>query len=411
MSVIKPFKGYRPTKNLADKIAAPPYDVVSTEEAKAIAANNPYCLLHISRSEIELDPKTDPYAEEVYKKAAENYQKFIKEGYLKPDAQENLYIYRLVMEGRAQTGIVAGVSAEEYEKGLIKRHELTRAEKEEDRRKHTLAIGANTGLVFLTYPARKEITDFVAKITSEQKPEYHFTTSDQIIHTFWVVKNSRHVQKLVEEFKKVPALYIADGHHRASVGNIIAKQKKQENPQHTGEEPYNYFMAGIFPHNELKIMDYNRVLKDLNGLSAQDLIKKIQEKFNVTPSDNTKPQQRHMFKMFLDGKWYKLEAKEGTYDGKDPVKSLDVSILQENVLAPILAIQDPRRDKRIDFVGGIRGMAELEKRCQTDCKVAFALYPVSIEEIIKIADAGLLVPPKSTWFEPKLRSGLVLKPF
>lgn len=411
MSVIKPFKGYRAPKEAAAKIAALPYDVVSSEEARQIAAGNPLCFFHISKPEIDLDAKVDIHSDEVYKKGAENFQRFIRDGLYKLDDKEYLYIYQLEMEGRKQLGVVAGVSAEEYEKNLIKKHELTRPDKEEDRVKHTLAVGANTGLVFLTYTAQKEINEVVDKIIKKEQPDYDFTSDDNIKHTFWVVRKAADIKKLVALFAKVPALYIADGHHRASVGNIIAKKKKEANPDHDGSEQYNFFLAGIFPHDQMKVMDYNRVLKDLNGLTADQLLAKIKEKFMVEASDNKKPDKKHTFKMLLEGKWYRLEAKSGTYPESDPVKSLDVSILQENLLDPLLGIKDPRRDKRIDFVGGIRGIGELEKRCQTDCKVAFALYPVSIEEVMRIADANMLVPPKSTWFEPKLRSGLVLKPY
>jgi uncharacterized protein (DUF1015 family) len=410
MSVIKPFQGYRPPKEAAAKIAALPYDVVSSAEARQIAAGNPCCFFHISKPEIDLDPKIDPHAEEVYQKGAENFQKFIREGLYKLDDKDYLYIYQLAMLGRKQIGVVAGVSADEYEKNLLKKHELTRPDKEEDRVRHTLAVGANTGLVFLTYTVSQEINEVVARL-AKNEPEYDFISDDGIKHTFWVVRKAADIKKLVSLFAKIPALYIADGHHRASVGNIIAKKKREANPKHTGSEQYNFFLAGMFPHDQMKIMDYNRVLKELNGLTSEQLLAKIKEKFTLELSDNQKPDKKHTFKMLLDGKWYKLEAKPGTYPEYDPVKSLDVSILQENLLDPVLGIKDPRRDQRIDFVGGIRGIAELEKRCQTDCKLAFAVYPMSIEEMMKIADAQLQVPPKSTWFEPKLRSGLVLKPY
>jgi uncharacterized protein (DUF1015 family) len=409
MAVIKPFRGFRPPRDKVERIAAPPYDVVSVEEAREEASRSPLSFLHVTRPEADLDPGVDPYADEVYRKGAENFERFKKEGLLLQDEREHVYLYRLEMEGRTQTGVVAGVSSDEYERGLIKKHELTRHEKELDRTRHTLAVGANPGPVFLTYVARKEIDDLVEKLTLAE-PEYDFTSPDGIRHTFWVVGGEGEVEALAGAFRKVPCLYIADGHHRASVGNIVAKKKREENPSGSGDEPYNFFLAVAFPHDQLRIMEYNRLVRDLGGLSADAFLDRIREKFSVEPSDGSRPARRHGFKMLLGGKWYALEAEPGSFPEDDPVGGLDVSILQENLLGPVLGITDPRKDDRIDFVGGIRGMGELERRCREGWTAAFAFYPMSIEELLKIADAGLLVPPKSTWFEPKLRSGLVVKP-
>ena len=409
MAVIKPFRGLRPPKELAAKVAALPYDVMNVEEAREMAAPNPNSFLHVSRPEADMDPGVDPYADEVYRKGGETFRRFIKEGLLRRDETESLYVYRQVMEGRAQTGVMAGVSAEEYEKNLIKKHELTRPDKEEDRTKHTLAMDANGGPVFLTYLSVKDIDARVARITSRE-PDADFTADDGVRHTLWVVGDRAEIEGLVGAFAKIPCLYIADGHHRASVGNIVSKIKRRENTAHRGDEPYNFFMAVLFPHDQLRIMDYNRVVRDLGGLTADAFLAKVREKFDVAPSDGARPAARRTFKMHLEGRWYALTAKPGTFDEADPVKSLDVFILQENLLGPVLGIADPRRDKRIDFVGGIRGMGELERRCRKDCAVAFAVFPMAIEQLLRIADAGLLVPPKSTWFEPKLRSGLVVRP-
>jgi uncharacterized protein (DUF1015 family) len=409
MAAIKPFRGIRPPSDLAARVAAPPYDVLSVEEAREMAAGNPLSFLHVSRPEIDLDPGVDVYSDKVYRKGAENLQKFLREGVLKHDAGERLYIYRLEMEGHGQTGVVAGVSVQEYDRGLIRKHELTRPDKEEDRAKHTLAVGANAGPVLLAYRAREEIGRLAAELTGGE-PEADFTASDGVRHKLWVVRRPQDIEVLVKAFEKVPSLYIADGHHRASAGSIVAGIKRKGNPNHRGDEPYNTFLAVAFPHTELRIMDYNRVVKDLGGRSMDQFLGRVKGKFDVSVSDGAGPAQRRTFKMFLGGRWYMLRAKAGTFGEDDPVGGLDVSILQANLLGPVLGIKDPRKDRRIDFVGGARGTAELERRCSKDWAVAFALYPMSIEELMRIADKGMVAPPKSTWFEPKLRSGLVVKP-
>ncbi|MFH1435068.1 MAG: DUF1015 family protein [Pseudomonadota bacterium] len=409
MVELRAFKGIRPPAELASRVASPPYDVLSVSEARDMASPEPYSFLHVIRAEVDLDEDINPYSDEVYEKGGENFNKFMSEGILRQDDAGSLTIYRLEMDGRIQTGVVGAVSSADYEKGLIKKHELTRPDKEKDRTKHTLALGVNPGPVFLTYVATDALDALTGRLTSGG-PDYDFVAADGIRHTLWVVRRPDDIKALEDGFAPVPCLYIADGHHRASVANIIAKKKKKENPDHKGDELYNYFLAVCFPHDQLKIMDYNRVVKDLAGLGADEFMGKVKEKFDLAPSDVGKPAARHTFKMLLHGTWYELTAKPGTFDEKDPVGGLDVSILQDNLLGPVLGIKDPRTDKRIDFVGGIRGMQELEARCSSDCAVAFALYPMSIEELLGIADAGLLVPPKSTWFEPKLRSGLVVKP-
>ena len=409
MVELRAFKGIRPPAELASKVASPPYDVLSVVEARKLASPEPHSFLHVIRAEVDLDPDVNPYSDEVYEKGGENFRKFMREGTLKQDDAESLTIYRLEMEGRTQTGVIGAAASADYEKGLIKKHELTRPDKEKDRTKHTLALGVNPGPVFLTYVATDALDALTHRLTSGS-PDYDFVAADGIRHTLWVVKEQDDIKALEDGFARVPCLYIADGHHRASVANIIGKKKREENPDHRGDELYNYFLAVCFPHNQLKIMDYNRVVKDLAGLTADEFMEKVKEKFDLAPSDGGKPAARHTFKMLLDAAWYKLTARPGTFDEKDPVGGLDVSILQDNLLGPVLGIKDPRTDKRIDFVGGIRGMKELETRCARDCAVAFALYPMSIEELLNIADTGLLVPPKSTWFEPKLRSGLVVKP-
>jgi len=410
MSQIRPFNGYRPPREAVRDVAAPPYDVLSVEEARALAAPNPRSFLHVTRPEVDLDPALDPHADEVYAKGAENFKKFLDLGLLRQDPQPRLYLYRLEMEGRAQTGVVAGVSVDEYDGGLIRKHELTRPDKEEDRTRHMTALGVNPGPVFLTYTASREI-DEMSGVIAASDPEYDFTAPDGVRHTFWVVEDAERMSGLIGAFGRVPHLYIADGHHRASVASIVAGRKRRENRAHRGDEAYNHFLAVMFPHDQVRIMDYNRVVRDLGSLGAEEFLRRVEERFAVEPSDAAKPGRRHLFKMFFRGRWHALTARPGIVRDEDPVKGLDVSILQDNLLGPVLGIEDPRRDGRIDFVGGIRGTAELEARCRRDCVAAFALHPMSVEELLRIADAGMLVPPKSTWFEPKLRSGLVVKPF
>ncbi len=408
MATIRPFRGLRAPKEIAPQLAALPYDVLNSEEARVMAQGNPYSFLHVTKPEIDLDPKIDLYDPKVYAKAKENFAAFRQKGWLVHDPDNWLYIYRQVMDGRAQTGLMACCSAEEYWNDTIKKHELTRKDKEEDRLKHVDVINANAGPVFLTYKARAEIDAMVDQIT-RGAPEYDFTAPDGIRHVLWVVKDADWIKKMQGLFAQVPVLYVADGHHRSAAAARIAKVRREQNPKHTGNEEYNFFLAVLFPHNQLSIMDYNRAVKDLNGLSPEQFLAKVGEKFTVTKTSEKKPKQATHFGMYLGGQWYELAAKPGTYDDQDPVQRLDVSILQNNLLAPILGIGDPRTDKRIDFIGGIRGVKELERVVDEGTfKVSFSMYPTSIEQLMAIADAGQIMPPKSTWFEPKLRSGVVI---
>ncbi len=409
MAVVKPFKGLRPEKELVEKVASPPYDVISSKEARELVKDNPYSFLHVVKPEIDLPEDISLYDERVYKKGAENLKKFMEEKILIQDSEEYFYIYKQQMGDVVQTGLVCCASVDDYDRDVIKKHEQTRADKEEDRTKHVYTLNANTGPVFLTYKSRSEIDSLIER-GKEKEPEYHFKSSDGVIHTFWVVKDRSLIEEIRENFAQISHLYVADGHHRSAAASRVRKLKMKENKNHTGDEEYNYFLVVIFPHNQLYIMDYNRVVKDLNGLSKEEFFKKVEEKFEILDENrNKKPLSRHSFGMYIDGKWYLLRAKASTFDEDDPVKSLDVSILQENLLSPILGIGDPRKDKRIDFVGGIRGTDELERLVNSgEYRVAFSMYPTSIEELMKIADAGRFMPPKSTWFEPKLRSGLVV---
>ena len=409
MVMLRKFKALRPKKGLEKQVASPPYDVLSSEEAREMARGNPYSFLHVIKPEIDLPEGTDLYAPEVYQKARENMEKFIREGILIQEDKPCLYIYRQVMQGREQYGIVGCVSAEEYEKDLIKKHELTRKAKEEDRVKHIEATNAHAGPVFLTYKARENIDKLVAREAAKE-PLYDFVADDGVRHTVWVIDDEV-AEQIIEEFNKVDCLYVADGHHRSASGTIVAQRRKAANPNHTGEEEYNYFLAVLFPHNQLKIMDYNRVVKDLNGHSPEELFQFLEEIFTVEKVGETpyKPQKKGEVGMYYEGQWYKLTFKPEKIDQDDPVNSLDTALLQNLVLRPFFGIDDPRTSDRIDFVGGIRGLEELKKRVDSgQYKVAFALYPTSIEELMRIADAGQVMPPKSTWFEPKLRSGLLV---
>ncbi len=408
MSDIRPLRGLRPKPELAPKVASLPYDVMNTEEAREMADGNPYSFLHVIRAEIDFDHDIDPHSDEVYRKGAENLRRMVEEGVLFQDEKPCFYVYQLVMGEHRQRGIVAGASVEEYEKGLIKKHEHTKPDKEDDRTRHINTLNAQTGPVMLAYKARSEIDEFVDSICESRKPEYDFVGPGGVEHTLWPVCDEGLVAKLRELFADVDALYITDGHHRSAAAARVARERRAANPNHTGDEPYNFFLSVIFPHDQLQILGYHRVVKDLNGLSPEEFMAKVAEKFDVEPTDSPEPDAPHRFGMFLDGRWYRLTAKPGTFPEDDPVRSLDVSVLQENLLAPILGITDPRTDKRIDFVGGIRGIGELERRCREDMRLAFALYPTTIEQLMTIADAGAIMPPKSTWFEPKLLSGLVV---
>jgi len=411
MAVLKPFKGLRPPVELASKVASRPYDVLNSEEAREEAKGNPYTLLHIIKPEIDFPAGTDEHTEPVYQKAAENLDIWRNNEWLVKDVKDSLYIYAQTMEGRTQYGIVGCASVDDYLKGVIKKHELTRADKEEDRMKHVRITNANMEPVFFAYPAVKELDDIVADIVATQLPVYDFVAEDGFGHHFWLVDNDQTIDKIVKLFAKIPATYVADGHHRTAAAALVGKEKRAENPNHKGDEEYNYFLAVHFPDNQLKIIDYNRTVKDLNGLSATALIDKIGEDFEIQKigTEIYKPDQLHTFSMYLKGEWYKLVTKTGCYNDNDPIGVLDVTILSNLILDNILGIKDLRTDKRIDFIGGIRGLGELKERVDSgDMKVAFALYPVSMEQLINIADSGNIMPPKTTWFEPKLRSGLVV---
>ena len=411
MSVIKPFKGLRPTKQYAEKVASHPYDVINSEEAREIAKGNPFSFLHVNKPEIDLPAGTDLHSEAVYEQGAKNLKKIIDDGIIVQDEKPCFYIYKQVMGSHEQIGLVAGASLEEYDNDLIKKHELTRIDKENDRVNHLLSLNAQVGPVFLTYTAKDYIDAIIAELV-KNKPEYDFVSDDGIKHIFWVVSDEKYISNIQQEFAQIDYLYVADGHHRSAAASRACQELKSKNPNHSGEEEYNYFLTVIFPHNQMYIMDYNRVVKDLSGLSKQEFLDKISSKFLVrefSATDSYKPAVKHDFGMYLDGIWYKLSAIPGTWNEAEPTERLDVSILFDNLLEPILGIGNPRTDKRIDFVGGIRGMQELEKRVNSgEMTVSFSLFPTSIEDLMAIADAGKTMPPKSTWFEPKLRSGLVI---
>ncbi len=409
MAILKALRGLRPPKDIAEKLACRPYDVLNSEEAREEA--NPYSLLHITKPEIDFDPGTDIHDQAVYEKAKENFASFKEKGYLVQDGEEYLYIYAQTMDGRRQYGLVGCAGVEDYMSGIIKKHELTRPDKEEDRMKHVRITNANIEPVFFAYPAVPEIDEIIKGIIENQNPEYDFTSNDDIGHHFWVITDESKIQRLIELFNELPATYVADGHHRTAAAALVGNEKKSNNPDHTGDEEYNYFLAVHFPDNQLRILDYNRVVMDLNGLTPEEFLGRLGEVFDVKEkgSEPFKPENLHTFGMYLKGKWYELIADEGSYDDNDPIGVLDVTILSKSVLEPILNIMDLRTSKRIDFVGGMRGLGELQRRVNSgEMKLAFALYPVSMRQLINIADAGNIMPPKTTWFEPKLRSGLVI---
>ncbi len=412
MAKIKPFKGLRPPKDIVESLACLPYDVMNSEEAARMAEGKGNSLLHITRAEIDCPAGVDIHSEEVYNKSVENFNRFQEKGWLKQDNADKYYIYAQTMNGRTQYGIVGAASCEDYHTGVIKKHELTRPDKEEDRMVLTRYLNANIEPVFFSYKAVPEIDQIVSSIVENQEPEYSFVAEDGFGHQFWPINEAGVNQQIEELFAtKVEATYVADGHHRTAAAARIGVEKKAQNPNHTGEESYNYFMAVHFPDDQLQIIDYNRVVKDLNGLSKDDLLARLSDGFEVDKmgAEIYKPSSLHEMSMYLEGDWYKLVAKKGTYDDNDPIGVLDVTILSNQVLEPILDIQDLRTSTRIDFVGGIRGLGELQKRVdQGEMKVAFALYPVSMQQLIDIADSGNIMPPKTTWFEPKLRSGLVI---
>jgi len=411
MVKIKGFEGIRPRRDLAEKIASRPYDVLNSEEARQEAAGNSYSFLHIVKSEIDLPEDINHYDASVYRKASENLNQFIQNGWLFREKTEAVYVYRQIMDGHEQYGLVVAASVQDYLDGKIRIHELTREVKEKDRINHVKYTNANTGPVFLTYPAQVEIDAIIAQIC-DAAPEYDFTAVDGIRHSVWVVIDPEQIRQFVEHFAQIPFTYVADGHHRSKSAVMVGQMRREGNPDHRGDEEYNWFLAVLFPHNQLKILDYNRVVKDLNGLSEADFLQQIQEKFElhkVADKNAAKPTAANFFGMYLNRQWYLLHAKPGTFADGDPVFGLDISILQNNLLTPILGIGDPRKDERIDFVGGIRGLGELEKRVDSgEMQIAFALFPTSVEQLMSIADAGKIMPPKSTWFEPKLRSGLII---
>ena len=412
MAIIKPFKGLRPPTEIVEELACLPYDVMNSKEAAEMAKGKERSLLRITKAEIECPEVDDIHSETVYNKAVENFLAFQKKGWLKQDDEAKYYIYAQTMNGVTQYGIVGAAACADYENGIIKKHELTRPEKEEDRMVLTRYLNANIEPVFFAYKAVPEIDAIVAKTVTDQKPDYDFTAEDGFGHHFWTI-NDAEVNKQLEQLfaEKVPFTYVADGHHRTAAAARIGLEKTAQNPNHTGDEEYNFFMAVHFPDNQLQIIDYNRVVTDLNDLSEVDFLAELSKGFDVENmgADIYKPAGLHEFSLYMSGSWYKLTAKEGTYDDNDPIGILDVTILSKQVLDPILDIKDLRTSKRIDFVGGIRGLGELKRRVDSgEMKAAFALYPVSMDQLINIADSGNIMPPKTTWFEPKLRSGLVI---
>ena len=406
---IKPFKGIRPPKAYAAEVASRPYDVLSSVEAKREATEK--SLLHIIKPEIDFDPIADEHSGEVYRKAVENFKLWREKGWLVQDDTEKYYVYAQTMEGRTQYGLVAACHFEDYLTGKIKKHELTRPDKEEDRMIHVRNQQANIEPVFFSYPAVEEMDRIVRDIVANQEAEYDFTAADGFRHQFWVIDDKAVIDRITQIFAEVPALYVADGHHRTAAAARVGQEMMQRNPAHTGNEEYCFFLAVIFPDSQLKIIDYNRVVRDLNGLTPEALLKALEKNFVVEDKGTEiyRPTALHNFSMYLGGRWYSLTARKGTYNDDDPIGVLDVTILSNLVLDELLGIKDLRTDKRIDFVGGIRGLGELKNRVDSgEMQVAFALYPVSMKQLIDIADTGNIMPPKTTWFEPKLRSGLVI---
>lgn len=409
MAIVRPFKGIRPDKNLVDKIASLPYDVMNREEARKMAEGNDDSFLHVVRSDIDFSDEVSQYDEKVYDKARANLDDFIDKKKMLQDGKPIYYIYRQIMFGRVQTGLVACTSIDEYINGTIKKHEFTRPEKEEDRINNFDRCDANTAPIFMTYKKNDKITKMINDWIKFNKPVYDFKSEDEITHIVWTIDNESVVEELQSLFFNVDYLYIADGHHRTASSVKVGLKRREENPDYKESDEFNYFMSVIFPDEDLFIMDYNRVVKDLNGNNAEEFMTKVKEKFEVEKSNGDspyRPLEKHSFGMYLEGSWYSLKAKKGSFDPKDPVDRLDVSILQNNLLSNILDIKDPRTDKRIDFIGGIRGLEELERRVENGMAVAFSMYPTTMDDLIDIADAGEVMPPKSTWFEPKLRSGL-----
>ena len=411
MAIIKPFKGIRPPKDLVEQVESRPYDVLNSEEARAEAGDNEKSLYRIIKPEICFEPGTSEYDPKVYEKAAENFQMFQDKGWLLQDADEHYYIYAQTMNGKTQYGLVVGAYVDDYMKGNIKKHELTRRDKEEDRMKHVRVNNANIEPVFFAYPDNDILNTLIMRYSATE-PEYDFIAPiDGFRHQFWVISDNDDIKIITDEFAKMPSLYIADGHHRSAAAALVGAEKQQQNPNHNGTEEYNYFMAVCFQASQLTILDYNRVVKDINGMTTDELLKALEKNFVVTckGTDIYKPEKLHEFSMYIDENWYSLVAKEGTYDNNDPIGVLDVDISSRLILDELLDIKDLRSSKRIDFVGGLRGLGELKRRVDSgEMRMALALYPVSMQQIMDIADSGNIMPPKATWFEPKLRSGLVI---
>jgi len=408
MTRVKAFRALRPATGYADKIADLPYDVMNSDEARVMVRDKPLSFLHVDKAEIDLDPGVNIYDDSVYEKARANFQQLRNSGKTLKDESEFYYIYQLTMDGRSQTGIAACPSVDDYLANTIKKHELTRADKEADRIRHVDILDANTGPIFLTHRPDKDLSAITSAWMKNHEPIFSFLHGD-VKHSGWVVDNPETIEKIASRFKDIPALYIADGHHRCASAVKVAQKRREANPGYSGDEEFNYFLAVIFPSDELTIFDYNRLVKDLNGLTADEFLEKIRQSFDVeTASSAVKPKAKHEFGLYLKNAWYHLKAKDGVWDNNDPVERLDVSILQNCLLKPVLGIDDPRTDKRIDFVGGIRGLGELERRVNGDMAAAFSMYPTTLDDLMAIADAGKIMPPKSTWFEPKLLSGLFI---
>lgn len=411
MVTIRPFRAIRPAVEKAKEVAALPYDVLNSEEAREVVKGNPYSFLHIDKAEIDLDPALSPYDDRVYEKANENLRQMIKDGIFIQEEKPCFYIYKLTMNGKAQSGLVVCTSIDEYENDMIKKHERTRYEKEKDRIRHVDECNANTGPIFSTYRTKHEVSELVLRWQLEHTPIYQFTADDGIEHVAWKVDDEETVNTFIEMFQSVSAIYIADGHHRSASAVKVGLMRREQYPNYTGEEEFNYFLSVLFPQNELAILDYNRVIKTLNGLTEEQFLQKLEQSFYVEKAEVSpyKPAERCTFGMYLNGEWYTLKVKENLVDMNDVVKRLDISILQDYLFSPVLQIHDQRSDNRIDFIGGIRGLQELERLVDSgQFQVAFALYPTSMDDLLAIADAGEVMPPKSTWFEPKLRSGLFI---
>lgn len=411
MATVKPFRGFRPPKNLVEQVESRPYDVLNSEEARAEAGDNEKSLYHIIKPEIDFEPGTSEYDPRVYEKAAENFKKFKKNGWLVQDAEDHYYIYAQTMNGKTQYGIVVGAYVEDYMNGIIKKHELTRRDKEEDRMKHVRVNNANMEPVFFAYPDNEKLNALLNKYAATE-PEYDFIAPiDGFRHQFWVISDKDDMKLITDEFAAMPALYIADGHHRSAAAALVGAEKAKQNPNHKGDEEYNYFMAVCFQASQLTILDYNRVVTDLNGYTSEDFLKALDKNFIVEKkgAEVYRPNALHNFSMYLDGEWYSLTARKGTYNPNDPIGVLDVDVSSRLIFDELLGIKDFRSDKRIDFVGGLRGLEELKRRVDSgEMKMALALYPVTMKQIMDIADSGKIMPPKATWFEPKLRSGLVI---